>query len=346
VSPANEYKKLENRFVENLTKQYRYLTGKIKSGIKRFFAVGNQRFTVMLIPHSEKKIFNFKMSVFALLFIGVLMGGVLVSFVLFSTQFSGLSRLLESRTGSLESSEASLDVIRDEIDQLRKVSNVWETTLKGTVGALGLGEQADRSSTASDSDLSSFFGVEEQEEGIIRELSELQSLSTMLGESVEPLQEISNLISTYNNLLVDIPTLWPVEGGVGRITNMFGPEIHPFTKSWYLHKGLDIAYGRGKNIVAAASGQVIEKKFEALGFGHFIIIRHRYGFYTKYAHLDKVYVKEGDIVTQGQVIGVMGNSGLSTGPHLHFEIRVGSQVRDPLTFLNIKGVRNRTVRPQ
>ncbi|HOV63162.1 MAG TPA: M23 family metallopeptidase, partial [Spirochaetia bacterium] len=69
---------------------------------------------------------------------------------------------------------------------------------------------------------------------------------------------------------------------------------------------------------------------------NYVVIRHSYGFQTKYGHLDSVYVEEGDTVTQGQKIGTMGNTGLSTGPHLHFEVRIGSQVVDPARFLNVK----------
>lgn len=92
--------------------------------------------------------------------------------------------------------------------------------------------------------------------------------------------------------------------------------------------------------MAAANGKVIERGYEAMGFGNYVVIRHAYGFSTKYAHLSKVFVNEGDIVTQGQRIGTMGNTGLSTGQHLHFEVRIGSQVVDPLRFLNVKsGIR-------
>ncbi|MDZ7792491.1 MAG: M23 family metallopeptidase [Spirochaetia bacterium] len=88
--------------------------------------------------------------------------------------------------------------------------------------------------------------------------------------------------------------------------------------------------------VAAANGKVIERKYEPMGFGNYIVIRHAYGFATKYAHLDNVYVEEGDVVTQGQKIGTMGNTGMSTGPHLHFEVRIGAQVVDPERFLNVQ----------
>ena len=80
--------------------------------------------------------------------------------------------------------------------------------------------------------------------------------------------------------------------------------------------------------------------YDAMGFGNYVVIRHSYGYSTKYGHMDKVYVEEGDTVTQGQKLGTMGNTGLSTGQHIHFEVRIGSQVVDPLRFLDINsGVR-------
>ena len=83
---------------------------------------------------------------------------------------------------------------------------------------------------------------------------------------------------------------------------------------------------------AKTYGKIVEKGYEPLGFGNYVVIRHRYGFFTKYAHLDKLYVKEGQTVTQGQVIGRMGNTGLSTGPHLHYEVRVEGRAVDPLDY--------------
>ena len=184
-------------------------------------------------------------------------------------------------------------------------------------------------------DLTSFFHVEEQEEGVMRELSDLLSLGKTMEESVRSLEQISEVLVAQGTLLVEMPTFWPVENGDGRITALFGPSENPFTHEWYLHKGLDIGYGYGKPILAAANGKVIEQKYDATGFGHYILIRHKYGFQTKYAHLQRVDVKEGDVVTQGQVIGTMGSSGLSTGPHLHFEVRIGTQVVDPERFLDV-----------
>ncbi len=341
MSPTHNYKKAENRIFGFFV---RHISG-IGSGVSAFFSRvinrGRQRFTVMLIPHSEKKIFNFKISVFSMVFISIILAGVIVAFFVFSTQFSGMSRMLISRTESLRQTRASLEQIRDEVSDLKKVSRSFETTLNKTLGIFGMDTGTGKGGSASGGDLASFFDVEEQDSGVLKEVADLKNLKEFMSQSEKSLEAVSGLLSSQGKLLVDLPTKWPVGSGIGRITNYFGPEIHPFTGQWYLHKGLDIAsYRRGVPILAAANGKVIERGYEAMGFGNYVVIRHAYGFSTKYAHLSKVFVNEGDIVTQGQRIGTMGNTGLSTGQHLHFEVRIGSQVVDPLRFLNVKsGIR-------
>jgi murein DD-endopeptidase MepM/ murein hydrolase activator NlpD len=316
-------------FLEGLAKS----AGQFFAGLYR---VGKQRFTIMLIPHSEKSIFNFRISVFSLLFSGFLLGGVVVAFILFSTRFTGLSRMVNERETALEISRTSVEDIREEIGELKKVTRTFEASLKTTMNTFGIKGDLKTASVFSGGDLAAFLDVQEQSEGVARELTELRSLRDFLERSSDDLLRISELMANQGDLLVELPTKWPVDGGVGRITNYFGPEVHPFTQQWYLHKGVDIAFRRGKPIVAAANGKVVERKYDAMGFGNYLVIRHPYGFATKYAHMDAVYVEEGDSVSQGQKIGTMGNTGLSTGPHLHFEVRIGSQVVDPERFLNVQ----------
>ena len=334
MSPANQYKRLENQFTDRLVKLLKTIGNGISSFFKRFMAAGKQRFTVMFIPHSEKKIFNFRISVFSLVFLCMLLAGVLVAFFLSSTTFSGVSRLLTKRSELLESTQANLEIIRDEISNLQSVAKNFETSLGSTLNTFGF-EGTVPSGASGGGDLSTIISLEEEERGVMTELSELQSISALLNESAASLQKITDLLVSQGELLIELPTLWPLEGGRGRSTNPFGPAIHPFTKKWYLHKGVDLAFHRGWPVLATAEGKVVENKFEPMGFGNYIVIRHKYGFYTKYAHLDRVYVNEGDTITQGQRIGVLGSTGLSTGPHLHYEVRIGSQVVDPERYLNI-----------
>lgn len=336
MSPAHQYKKVEERIFTFFVQLFSRIGGAVAGVFRRIVGIGKQKFTIMLIPHSEKKIFNFHISVFSLVFISSLILFVIAAFFVFSTKFSGVSNLLTQRSEDLSYTKANLELVRDEITDLRKVSQEFEKTLKDTFSSFGFESAEERTNPAAGGDLSSFINFEEQDSGIMREVNELRNIQVVLESSQESLQRVKGLLDSHGDLLVDLPTFWPIDRGGGRITNYFGPEMHPFTQQWYLHKGVDIAYRRGKEIVTAANGKVVERKYDAMGFGNYIVIRHAYGFATKYAHLDNVYVDEGDEVTQGQIIGTMGNTGLSTGPHLHFEVRIGSQVVDPERFLSVQ----------
>jgi murein DD-endopeptidase MepM/ murein hydrolase activator NlpD len=339
VSPVNKYKKVENSAVEFVSKQLTAFFGKISTSFNNLINAGKQRFTVMLIPHSEKKIFNFRISVFSLIVMVFLLGCMVTAFVIFTTQFKGLSGMLANRTDTLEKKESDLEIIRDQIAELKSVSRIFEASLSKTLSTLGI-ENSDMGNSSkgfigSDFDSQNLKGKPDTSV-MLRELEDLKTLSSFLNESVESFEEITGLLVSQGELLVELPTMWPLKNVRGRITNFFGPSVHPFTRKWYLHKGIDLAYKRGTPIVSTANGKVVEKGYEPLGFGNYVVIRHRYGFFTKYAHMDKSYIKEGQTVTQGQVIGRMGNTGLSTGPHLHYEVRIGSQVVDPERYLNIK----------
>jgi murein DD-endopeptidase MepM/ murein hydrolase activator NlpD len=336
MSSAHNYKKVENIVLDFFIRKFSMIGSVIEEFYIKVITLGKQRFTVMLIPHSEKKIFNFKISVFSLVFMTFLFTGIILVFFVFSTQFSGLSQQLISKTDALKDTSASLEIMRDEVNELRKVSRGFEASLNSTLGILGLEIDSDNPANETGGDLASFYDIEEQDGGKLKEITDLQGLKSFLSESGKSLEMVTDIFASQGDLLADLPTIWPVGSGIGRITNYFGPEIHPFTGQWYLHKGIDIAsYRRGVSINAAANGKVVERMYDAMGFGNYIIIRHSYGYSTKYAHMDKVYVEEGDTVTQGQKLGTMGNTGLSTGQHLHFEVRIGSQVVDPLRFLDI-----------
>ncbi|MGB0613094.1 MAG: M23 family metallopeptidase, partial [Miltoncostaeaceae bacterium] len=116
---------------------------------------------------------------------------------------------------------------------------------------------------------------------------------------------------------------WPTSG---QITSGFGPR-------WgRMHQGLDIAAPTGRPITAAKSGTVIVAGWSG-GYGQLVVIDHGGGLATAYAHQSRIAVKTGDPVTQGGLVGFVGSTGHSTGPHLHFEVRVNGAARDPLPYL-------------
>lgn len=120
-----------------------------------------------------------------------------------------------------------------------------------------------------------------------------------------------------------------------RISDKFGSRIHPVKKKRVMHHGIDFKANRGTPIYATADGVVEFGGYhKSSGFGKLIILQHNFGFKTYFAHLDAVKVKSGEFVSKGQLIGLSGNTGLSTGPHLHYEIRHLFTPIDPEPFLS------------
>lgn len=120
-----------------------------------------------------------------------------------------------------------------------------------------------------------------------------------------------------------------------RVSSNFGYRINPITKRKQFHRGIDLAAPRKTPIRATADGIVEYVQSKNVGdYGRVIKISHNYGFKTAFAHMNKIYSKVGDIVKKGQIIGLVGNSGRSSGPHLHYEIRYASTLLSPKNFIN------------
>jgi murein DD-endopeptidase MepM/ murein hydrolase activator NlpD len=116
------------------------------------------------------------------------------------------------------------------------------------------------------------------------------------------------------------------------LSSHFGYRIDPFTGHKSFHEGLDFAAMRGTPILAAASGKVTRAGVYS-GYGRMVEINHGNGLLTRYGHMSEVLVNPGDVVVQGQVIGAVGSTGRSTGPHLHFEVRLNGVAQNPMRFL-------------
>ncbi len=118
----------------------------------------------------------------------------------------------------------------------------------------------------------------------------------------------------------------------GRISSHYGQRRHPITRRSQLHAGIDFACGYGAKIMAARDGVVIRAEWFG-GYGNLIVLQHENGYTTRYAHLSRLKVRRGQKVRQGQEIGRAGSTGVSTGPHLHFEVRRNGKAINPLTVL-------------
>lgn len=126
-----------------------------------------------------------------------------------------------------------------------------------------------------------------------------------------------------------VPSIWPVRG---QITAGFGQRMDPFSGEDAFHNGIDISVPFGTRVEAAADGIVLEAGPES-GYGNEILIDHGYGFITKYGHLSRIFVVVGQVLQRGQVIGAVGMTGKTTGPHLHYEVHVKDTPVNPTKYL-------------
>ncbi len=134
---------------------------------------------------------------------------------------------------------------------------------------------------------------------------------------------------SYRDKLDHTPSGWPVRG---RITSSFGSRSHPITSQVQPHEGVDIAAAIGTAIRATADG-VVEFSGTRVGYGRVVVIAHGYGFETVYAHNSRNLVAAGQRVKRGQIIAYLGNSGTSTGPHVHYEVRVSGRPVNPQRYM-------------
>ena len=159
------------------------------------------------------------------------------------------------------------------------------------------------------------------------ELKDLEKATTSLEAGV---REIREVVAANQIKLSAIPSEWPVRGyitsGVGDRSNPFsgaGSEVHP---------GLDISATHGTSVEAPGDGIVIVASPYG-GYGNMVAIDHGYGLTTRFGHLSRIDVKVGDHVHRGSQLGAVGSTGRSTGPHLHYEVRLYDRVVDPMNYL-------------
>lgn len=161
----------------------------------------------------------------------------------------------------------------------------------------------------------------------------MHSLADQIAEdlSMEELrqQDILFLLRENREFMVMTPSIWPAEG---HLTSTFGYRVSPFTGKAILHAGLDIANRSGTPVIAPARGTVTFVGRQG-GYGNCIIIDHGNAITTRYAHLASQAVTEGQVVERGDLVGAIGNTGRSTGPHLHYEVRVGGVPVNPMRYI-------------
>ena len=149
--------------------------------------------------------------------------------------------------------------------------------------------------------------------------------------SLDDTQEMATHKEEFSTV---IPAIWPIDRTKLRsVSSLYGMRKHPRYGTWRKHEGVDLAAPKGTPVYATGNAVVKQARWRT-GYGNLVELNHGFGYKTRYGHLSKMYVKEGDSVTRGQVIGEVGNTGVSEGSHLHYEVRFRDNTVNPIHYFN------------
>lgn len=163
--------------------------------------------------------------------------------------------------------------------------------------------------------------------------AQLNNLSLRMAFQVKSFGAIENMVKNKEKLLAAIPSIQPISNRtLNRVASGYGYRIDPVYKDRRLHPGLDFTAPIGTPIYAAADGVVKDAGFNTGGYGNRVVVNHGFGYETLYAHMVRIKARVGTKVKRGEVIGYVGSTGKSTGPHLHYEVHKNGIQLDPIYF--------------
>jgi septal ring factor EnvC (AmiA/AmiB activator) len=224
-------------------------------------------------------------------------------------------------SGRIEDLEKQLSKLKDFDRKIRIIANLE----KGTemVPFMGMGGP-------SPSDIREKLKGEKGKDGLIQQMrSDIERLQSEAMSREESLSEIERLLKNKKEMLAHTPSIWPA---MGWVTSDFGFRTDPFTGLTQMHEGIDISNQVGTPVIASASG-IISDTGNDFSHGKFVLISHGFGMTTRYNHFNKVLVRTGQKVARGDKIGEVGTTGRSTGPHLHYEVRVNGIPVNPMRYI-------------
>ncbi len=170
-------------------------------------------------------------------------------------------------------------------------------------------------------------------EMIISLNKKVDQLNKQLYVQSKSYDELSKLASRKTDFLAAIPAIQPISNkDLRHMASGFGYRIHPIYKTHKMHEGIDFTAPTGTPIYATGNGKVIDPDKGMSGYGNFVVIDHGFGYRTLYGHMSRVKVRAGQKIKRGELIGYVGNTGLSSGPHLHYEVIKGERKINPINY--------------
>ena len=163
--------------------------------------------------------------------------------------------------------------------------------------------------------------------------AQLNNLSLRMAYQLKSFNAIENMVKNKEKLIAAIPSIQPISNrSLNRVASGYGYRIDPIYKDRRLHAGLDFTAPIGTPIYAAADGVIKDAGFNTGGYGNRVVVNHGFGYETLYAHMVRIKARVGARIKRGEVIGYVGSTGKSTGPHLHYEVHKNGTPLDPIYF--------------
>lgn len=289
-------------------------------------------YTVVILPSPTSEPYRFSLSKktckyligFSSVLILVLAGFFVQYFLMLGqiTELKDLRKEAKTQKIQIQSFLTSIDDLKNQMNRLieldQKLRVITDIGPRKEVGVMGLGGQEEVGLSHPDSS--------KLMTSIQLDLGDLQAKAIAQEKSF---QELTEAVQSRQSLWASTPSIWPTTGW---LTSGYGDRVSPFTGRVSKHNGIDIASRQDTPVIAPAAGVVSYTGFDS-GLGKLIKINHGYGIMTYYGHLAKAAVKVGQKVKRGDVIAYVGSTGLSTGPHLHYEIYVNDVPVNPMRYI-------------
>ena len=224
-------------------------------------------------------------------------------------------------SSKIEDMEKQLSKLKDFDKRIRIIANLDKG--QESVPYMGMGGP-------SPSDVREKLRTEKDEKGLVQQMrTDIDRLKSEATFQEESLSELEKLLQTKREMLASTPSIWPVYGWV---TSGFGFRTNPFTGLSQMHEGLDISNRVGTLVIATADG-IVSDTGKDYYHGNVVVISHGFGITSRYNHLNKVFVRAGQKVKRGDKIAEVGLTGRTTGPHLHYEVRINSIPVNPMRYI-------------
>lgn len=295
--------------------------------IKYFYNTHSLRYEKLVTPLRVKllRVFGFIAAAFVT--------SIIISYFAFQFVGSPAEKILRSQNDRLSDEYQQLNdqvkTVQQQMSELEKRDN---DVYRSIFEAKPIPDSARAEALAKQQEIAKVEGMPEGQ--LINSIyNTLQNLNARMASQKKSYQELNGLLNNKEKLLAATPAIQPVSNkDLNRIASGFGYRIDPIYKTIKMHAGLDFTAPQGTPIYATAEGVVTTAANTGNGYGNHVVINHGYGYETLYGHMVRIKTRAGQRVKRGDLIGYVGSTGKSTGPHCHYEVHKNGQKLDPVYF--------------